>query len=95
MTDTPLRPSIVHSQIAAALCGEFGDVHATDRTAGTELFVNPLMAMYSAVDLPALARGVEYLPLLESTEDAGEVARIIEAHLAARPNPRPPSVFPH
>ncbi|MGW4845156.1 DUF1152 domain-containing protein [Nocardia brasiliensis] len=95
MTETPLRPSIVHSQIAAALCGEFGDVHATDRTAGTELFVNPLMAMYSTVDLPALARGVEYLPLLEPTEDADEVARIIESHLAARPNPRPPSVFPH
>ncbi|WP_405162875.1 DUF1152 domain-containing protein [Nocardia sp. NBC_01499] len=95
LADTPLRPSIVHSQIADALRGEFGDVHATDRTHGTELFVNPLMAMYLAVDLPALARSVEYLPLLDSTDDAYEVVQIIEAHLSSRPEPRPPSAIPH
>ncbi|MFD6160068.1 DUF1152 domain-containing protein [Nocardia sp. NPDC060256] len=95
LAETPLRPSIVHSQIADALRGEFGDIHATDRTYGTELFVNPLMAMYLSVDLPALARTVEYLPLLEPTDDAYEVVRVIEAHLADRPKPRPHSVIPH
>ncbi|MFC9893600.1 DUF1152 domain-containing protein [Nocardia sp. NPDC127579] len=95
LADTPLRPSIVHSQIADALRGEFGDVHATSRTWGTELFVNPLMAMYLAVDLPALARSVEYLPLLDSTDHAYQVVQVIEAHLASRPNPRPPSLIPH
>jgi len=95
LAETPLRPSIVHSQIAGALRGEFGDVHTTDRTHGTELFVNPLMAMYVAVELPALARTIEYLPLLEPTEDAYQVARVIEAHLTARSSPRPFRPIPH
>ncbi|MFE3188207.1 DUF1152 domain-containing protein [Nocardia sp. NPDC059240] len=95
LAETPLRQSIVHSQIACALRGEFGDVHATDRTGNTELFVNPLMAMYFAVDLPALARTVEYLPFLEPTDHAYQVAQVIEAHLTSRPEPRPFSAIPH
>ncbi|MFF2551098.1 DUF1152 domain-containing protein [Nocardia sp. NPDC058058] len=95
LRETPLRPTVVHSQIASALRGEFGDVHATDRTAGSELFVNPLMAMYLTVDLPALADTVEYLPLLEPTEHAYQVAMLIEAHLTSRPAPRPAGVIPH
>lgn len=94
VTDTPMRPSIVHTQIAGALRGEFGDVHGTDRTAGSELFLNPLMAMYLAVDLPTLARTVGYLPLLEPTEDAYDVVRALEAHLASRPEPRPVKPIP-
>ncbi|WP_218021681.1 DUF1152 domain-containing protein [Nocardia harenae] len=93
--ETPSRPSIVHAQIAAALRGEFGNVQTTGRTGDTELFVNPLMAVYLAVDLPALARTVGYLPLLEPTEDACQVVRVLDAHLAARPQPRPFTSFPH
>ncbi|WP_218025100.1 DUF1152 domain-containing protein [Nocardia jejuensis] len=95
LAETPLRPSIVHSQIASALRGEFGDVHTTDRTDGTQLFVNPLMAIYLAVDLPTLASTVEYLPLLEVTDHAYQVAQLIEAHLTSRPHPRPSSPIPH
>ncbi|MFE6858376.1 DUF1152 domain-containing protein [Nocardia sp. NPDC057668] len=95
LATTPLRPSIVHSQIAGAIRGEFGNVHATDRTGGTELFVNPLMAMYLAVDLPALAETVEYLPALVETEEMHEVVRVIEAHLGGRSAPRPAGVIPH
>ncbi|MFB8007187.1 DUF1152 domain-containing protein [Nocardia sp. NPDC056000] len=95
LNETPLRPTVVHSQIASALRGEFGDVHATDRTAGSELFVNPLMAMYLTVDLPALARMVDYLPLLEPTEHPYQVAQLIEAHLTSRPAPRPATAIPH
>jgi hypothetical protein len=58
---TPDRPSIVQGQIAAALRGEFGNVHGTTRTAGSELFVNPLMGVYFAADLATLAAGVGYL----------------------------------
>lgn len=35
--------------------GSFGDVRFTDRTRGSELFVNPLMSLYFAFDLPGLA----------------------------------------
>jgi hypothetical protein len=34
---TPLRPSIVNVQIAAAVRGQFGNVHVTTRTGGSEL----------------------------------------------------------
>ncbi|UGT61987.1 DUF1152 domain-containing protein [Nocardia asteroides] len=95
VADTPLRPTIVHTQIAGALRGEFGDVHTTGRTGGSELFVNPLMAMYVAVDLRALARTIEYLPLLEPTEHAHQVLHVIEAHLSSRPRPRSPRLIPH
>ncbi|WP_327585013.1 hypothetical protein OHA25_56505 [Nonomuraea sp. NBC_00507] len=39
---------------AAAVRGEFGDVRFTARTRGSELFINPLMAIYFAVDLDGL-----------------------------------------
>ena len=76
---TPGRPSIVNGQIAAAVAGEFGNVQFTDRTANSELFVNPLMALYFAFDLPTVARRSLYLPLLADTETVFEVSARIEA----------------
>ncbi|WP_018685268.1 DUF1152 domain-containing protein [Actinokineospora enzanensis] len=93
-TATPSRPSIVNGQIAAALRGEFGDVSFTDRTAGSELFVNPLMALYFAADLPALAAQVTYLDELAHTETRADVVRAIESHRAEL-IPRAPRAFPH
>ncbi|MBB5804128.1 hypothetical protein F4560_003896 [Saccharothrix ecbatanensis] len=91
---TPLRPSIVNGQIAAALSGSFGDVALSSRTAGSELFVNPLMALYFAVDLPLLAAGVGYLPRLEHTDDAFQIALAIEHHRHDL-DPRPRRPIPH
>lgn len=91
---TPLRPSIVNGQIAAALRGEFGNARFTDRTSRTELFVNPLMAMYFAVDLPALARAVGYLGRLSDTEDMFQISLAIEEH-REEVDRRPWRVFPH
>ncbi|MEV5749895.1 DUF1152 domain-containing protein [Actinoallomurus sp. NPDC052308] len=75
---TPMRPSIVNGQIAAAIRGEFGDVRFTDRTRDGELFVNPLMAMYFTVDLPGLARRLLYLDRLADTDTQYEVRAVIE-----------------
>ncbi|KAA5838392.1 DUF1152 domain-containing protein [Saccharopolyspora hirsuta] len=91
---TPRRPSIVNGQIAAAIRGEFGDVHITDRTGGSELFVNPLMSLYFTVDLPGLARSIGYLPHLEGTDRAHEVVQVIRAHHKAA-HPRPRRHIPH
>ncbi|WP_326835479.1 DUF1152 domain-containing protein [Amycolatopsis rhabdoformis] len=77
---TPLRPSIVNGQIAAALRGEFGNVSFTGRTTGSELFVNPLMGVYFTVDLLALAASVGYLGRLAGTVTTTDVALEIEAH---------------
>jgi hypothetical protein len=91
---TPLRPSIVHGQIAAALAGEFGDVHASDRTAGSELFVNPLMGIYFTFDLPGLARSVQYLHRLADTQTLMQVRLTIEEHRNTI-TPRPRRPIPH
>jgi hypothetical protein len=93
-TATPARPSIVNGQIAAALRGEFGDARFTARTAGTELFVNPLMAMYFAVDLAGLARNVGYLPQLENLEHISQVSLAIERYREEVPR-RPRRSIPH
>lgn len=77
---TPLRPSIVNGQIAAALRGEFGDVSFTSRTDGGALFVNPLMGMYFTVDLPVLAASVHYLDRLFDTETLLEVSVAIAGY---------------
>lgn len=76
---TPRRPSIVNGQIAAAVRGEFGDVRFTERTSGSELFVNPLMAMYFAVDLAGLARRLLYPRDLHDTATLYEVRAVIES----------------
>jgi hypothetical protein len=42
----PRHRSIVCSSIASAIRDEFGDDHATDRTANAELFISPLMTLW-------------------------------------------------
>lgn len=64
---TPDHPSIVQGSVAAAVRGDFGDVRFTERTKDSELFINPLMALYFCVDAPALARRNLYLDRLENT----------------------------
>jgi hypothetical protein len=90
---TPLRPSIVNGQIAAALRGEFGNVAVTARTAGSRLFVNPLMGMYFAVDLPTLAASVHYLDRLRATRTMFEVGLTIREY-RAQVMARPARTFP-
>ncbi len=76
----PEQPSIVNSSIVSAVEGEFGDVHRTQRTRGSTLWINPIMAMYFAFDLPAVARSVLYLPHIKQTQTMFEVTAIIEGY---------------
>lgn len=92
---TPSRPSIVNGQIAAALRGEFGDVQFTRRTAGSELFVNPLMSVYFTVDLDALAGMNQYLERIEDTVLMRQVSALIETFRYDLPARRPPRQYPH
>lgn len=92
---TPRTASIVNTQIAAALRGDFGDVHDTERTVGSELFVNPLMAMYFAVDLDGLAAHVHYRDRLEGTRTPMEVSLAIEEYRDTLDRPRPRRLIPH
>jgi hypothetical protein len=91
---TPEHPSIVNGSIAAAVRGSFGDVRFTDRTRGSELFVNPLMSLYFAFDLPGLAARCLYLDRIEDTCLMRQVhSRIAEFRESTVT--RPPRTFPH
>jgi hypothetical protein len=91
---TRTRPSIVNGQVAAAIRGEFGDAQFTRRTAGGELFVNPMMAIYLAFDLMGLYRRLQYRMALEGTETPRQVAAAIERHRMSI-SPRPRRRVPH
>jgi len=91
---TPRRPSIVNGSIAAAIEGKFGNAQFSDRTAQSELFINPLMAIYFAFDRPAVARQSLYLHLLEDTETIFDVGTRIRAfRRSVQTRPRVP--IPH
>lgn len=74
----PATASIVNTSIASAVRGRFGDHHATARTTGSALFINPLMAMYWAFDLPAVARRNLYLDRVRTTQTYRELTLAIE-----------------
>jgi hypothetical protein len=73
------RQSIVNSSILSALEGRFGDYHRTSRTRSSELFINPLMAMYWHFDLTAVANRSLYLHKLEGTENILDVLQKIQS----------------
>ncbi len=91
---TPERPSIVNGSVAAAVRGEFGDVRFTGRTRGSELFVNPLMCLYFAFDLPGLAARCRYLDRIEDARLMRQVPSRI-GEFGESVVTRPPRAFPH
>ncbi|MCA9599115.1 MAG: hypothetical protein KC776_37650 [Myxococcales bacterium] len=67
----------------------------TTRTANSELFINPLMALYFTFDLPGLAKQSHYLHLLEHTDTMFEVSATIEGFRRGVPHTRPRRAIPH
>lgn len=85
---TPDRPSIVNTSIASAIEGRFGNWQRTVRTANSDLFINPLMSLYWAFDLAAVAAQNLYLHRLADTMSMRDVAYEIERfrhEVAVRP----------
>jgi hypothetical protein len=74
---TDARPSIVTASIRDAIAGHFGDHHSTPRTAGSQLFINPLMALYWFFELDAVASRNLAVPRLEGTRSWRDVDRAI------------------
>ena len=72
------RESIVNTSIAAAVAGEFGNVHSCERTKGSELWINPLMSMYWAFDLDAVAQRSLYLDAIRDTESYTDLTKAID-----------------
>jgi len=73
----PAHPSIVCNSIASALRGEFGNYHATNRTSGTDLFINPLMSQYWTFPNSSVARHMVYGGALAETERMEDASRAI------------------
>ena len=75
------RRSIVNGSIADSVAGRYGDVHRYPaRTAGSTLWINPLMAILWSFDLQAVAAANLYLARLDGTRQASDVqVRILEA----------------
>lgn len=73
------HPSIVNTSIVGAIEGDYGDVHRTHRTRGSELWINPLMGLYWGFELHAVARRVLYLDKLAHTRTFFEVLSTIDA----------------
>ncbi len=84
----PHHPSIVSSSILSAIAGEFGDHHATERTKGSTLWINPLMGMYWTFLLDGVARRCLYLDELRDTESYYELRGAIRAYRASLPSER-------
>jgi hypothetical protein len=92
---TPRHPSIVNGQIAAAIAGEFGNVHFTTRTSGSELFINPLMALYFAFALDGVADRLLYRRHIEDTDTAFQIGLAIETFREGLDQRRPHQPIPH
>jgi len=84
----PQKESIVNTSIISAVSGWFGNEHASKRTEGSELFVNPLMALYWAFRLEHVVRRNLYLDRLGKTNSYGELSLAIEAFRATLPKTR-------
>jgi hypothetical protein len=75
----PAQNSIVAESILSAIDGNFGDHHASARTAGSELWINPLMAAYWCFNLEQVARRLLYLESIQATEEYRELEAAISA----------------
>ena len=89
-TDPDHNDSIVQTSVAAAVRGRFGDHHSITDTAGSRLFINPLMAQLYAVDLTAVASACLYADALRETSRFTEAYVAIERFRGGIEHPPPP-----
>jgi hypothetical protein len=90
----PRQPSIVNSSVISAVQGFFGDHHATKRTEGSELFINPLMALYWTFRLEHVAKRNLYLNRIGQTTTYQELSLAIEGFRETLPKTRPWRAIP-
>lgn len=83
------HPSIVSNSVASAVEGQFGDYHATYRTKKSELFINPLMSLYWAFELDALAKRIKYLPRLSKSTNFVATMKIIDDYIRSVDRAKP------
>ena len=90
----PDHPSIVNTSIAAAVAGRYGDHHSTERTRGSTLWINPLMAIYWSFALQPVVDRILYKETLRHTESFGELVRFVEGARKTHEGKRPRTAIP-
>ncbi len=91
----PRMPSIVNKSITSSILGWFGDRHFTDRTQGSKLFLNPLMALYWAFRLESISSRLLYRDKVLETESYFELDLAIDRFRDGLPQLRPWTSIPH
>jgi hypothetical protein len=86
--------SIVSSSILSALEGRYGNHHATSRTAGSVLWINPLMPVYWCFNLAQVAARVMYLKEVSATSSYDDVSRAIALYRKDLVFLRPAEIIP-
>lgn len=79
---TPLHPSIVSTSISSAVQGHYGNHHVVQRTAGSDLWINPLMPIYWSFLLEAVYDRNIYVKNLENTLSIHDLSQRISAFRA-------------
>jgi hypothetical protein len=72
-----LKQSIVSNSIVSALEGKFGDYHRTSHTAGSELWINPLMAIYWCYKVENIVRNLKYYDAIANTQTRGQLNQTV------------------
>jgi len=67
----PEMESIVSNSVVSAIEGNYGNYHKTFRTAGSELWINPLMSIYWCFDLRSVVNKNKYYELVKDSNTMG------------------------
>lgn len=78
----PHHHSIVNTSTASAIEGFYGDYHRSHRTAGSRLWINPLMTLCWTFELDAVAKRIMYQRDIAKTESYVELSATIETFRA-------------
>jgi len=65
--------SIVSNSIVSAAAGNYGNYHVINRTAGSELWINPLMTIYWCFDLRSVITKNKYYHLVKDSNSMGQL----------------------
>jgi len=77
---------IVSASIVSALEGHYGNHHATERTANSRLWINPLMSIYWCFQVEQVAQRILYLEAMQLTETHQDVMTVIRQFRSSCPN---------
>lgn len=86
-------PSVINSSIISAVQGHFGNHHLTNKTAGSRLWISPLMPIYWFFEVSGVARRnllFSHLRYTDTLDDAFREFSRARRRLVCRPSDRIP-----